>query len=261
MPTTVKDLQAECDALHAQRAGYDMPTLQTALTTATQALEAHLAGPTGNRWPDPEETRLLRDVSLAKNAMENATYALRNIDRQASPLSEMLSAPKRAAQAREDLAALLAQAKAAQATADSASDTVKVLRGQLADAEAQHLADRDQTAHAILTAAKQGKALAPATADRGGVLALESALTLATAEHEAALQTLEAIQGRIAATETELTHAARDSAALQFELVQRDFAVAVAAYRAVVPEFTITDDLMQRVYVVESTEQAHDVTR
>ena len=254
MPAKIKDLQTELEALQTQRATFDLPALRAALDTATEALGSHQESP---NWPDLEESHLRREVSLAKNALENATHTLRSLDGKIGPLETLLNAPMRAAQAGEDLAALRTQAQAAQATVDSAQATVDTLRGQHADASAQLSADRDHTAKAILAAAKSGKALAPVTPERGPVLALEAALGLAEAEHDAAVQSLVEIQSRIAATEVELKRATRDSAALQFELVQRNFVQEVVAYRAIDSEFAIDDSLMQRVEIAESTTQSH----
>ena len=254
MPANIKDLQSELEALQTERANFDLPVLRAALAIAT---EAHRAHPESPNWPDLEQARLRQDVSLAKNALENATHTARSLDGKIGPLETLLNAPKRAAQAGEDLAALRSQAQAAQATVDSAQATVDTLRGQHADASAQLSADRDHTAKAILAAAKEGKALAPVTPDRGAVLALEAALGLAESEHAAAVQTLAEIQSRIAATEVELKRATMDSAALQFELVQRDFVQACVAYRATDSEFVIDDSLMQRVEIAESTAQSH----
>lgn len=251
MSASIKDLKAELQALQTQRAAIDLAPLRAAFEAAKVAKSAHKS-PSNSFAVDPVERALSVELSAAENAYDNARYLTRDFDRLIAPLLAMLESPQHAAAARADLDGLQAQAAAASAAVASAAATVDVLRGQLADAAATLASDREHTAQALLTAAKQGKALTPTTPDRGPVLAIESALALAESEHDTARQTLDDLNAQIREAENDLRNAQTNAANLQFEIVVRDFVSAVVQHRETVRGYNPEQsDIMRRVRAAE----------
>lgn len=256
MSATIKDLKSELQALQTQRAAVDLPPLEAAFEAAKAAKSAHKS-PSNSFAVDPVERALSLELSQAENALGDAKNRARDLDREIAPLLAMLDAPQHAAAARADLDGLRTQFAAAREAVASASTTADVLRGQLADAAATLASDREHTAQALLTAAKEGKALTPATPDRGPVLAIESALALAEMEHDAARQTLDDLNAQISESETELRNAQTNAANLQFEIVVRDFVSAVVQHRETVRGYNPeTSNIMRRVRAVEQARGA-----
>lgn len=198
------------------------------------------------------ELRMLQD-QRDQAEREGNVGLVGDLDRKTGPLADLLAAPARKAQAARDLEALRAQADQAQAVVTAALAIVNDLQSRVAECSAQLQADREITAAAILAATKRGETIKPDTADRGPLLALESALALAEGEHQAAVAALAAMQVKVSDAERELHHAERDTARLIFELSLRDFAQAMKDYTDAVPDYGpvhALNDLQQRFYAI-----------
>lgn len=198
-----------------------------------------------------QQLKTLEDAHAA--ALQTGNIGLAgDIDRKIQPLADLLAAPARKASAQRDLQALRDQATQAQVGVDRAQGVVNELQGRHAEVVAQLTADRELTAQAILQATKEGRTIKAETPDRTQALALESALSLAENEHQAAVAVLASVQAKVAQATHELGHAERDCASLQFELELRTFAKALRAYTSAVPDYSLdnaVNDIQQRFYV------------
>lgn len=189
-------------------------------------------------------------AALAGGNIGGATDLARKI----GPLADLLAAPARKAAALRDLEALKVQADQAQGVVAETAQVAAELQARHAEAVAQISEDRALTASAILAAAKRGETIAACSPDRGPATALEAALALAEAEHQAAVGVLAAVQEKVAAGEQALCFAERDCAGLVFEMALRDFAKALRGYTSVVVDYSIDNaihDIQQRFYVEE----------
>lgn len=195
----------------------------------------------------------LKDLEAAHAAalLANDIGGATSLHHRIESLSALLDAPQRKAEALRDLAALREQATQAQGGVDAAQGVVNELQGRHAEAVAQISEDRALTASAILAAAKRGETIAACSPDRGPATALEAALALAEAEHQAAVGVLAAVQEKVAAGEQALCFAERDCASLVFELSLRDFAQAANQAMAAMPGYSVQNilhDVHEKIY-------------
>lgn len=195
----------------------------------------------------------LKDLEAAHAAalLANDIGGATSLHHRIESLSALLDAPQRKAEALRDLAALREQATQAQGGVDAAQGVVNELQGRHAEAVAQISEDRALTASAILAAAKRGETIAACSPDRGPATALEAALALAEAEHQAAVGVLAAVQEKVAAGEQALCFAERDCASLVFELSLRDFAQAANQAMASIPGYGVENvmyDAREKIY-------------
>ncbi len=260
MTATIRDLQNELTALQTERAAINLDGLQTAFEAAKSAKAAYT--PPSNSYVITDQEKALNiALSEASNAFDNAKYRARDLDHLAAPLLAMLSAPKAAAQTRDDLLGLGSQRHAAQTAVDSAQATVDTLRGLLADAHATYAGHRESAAKAVLAGAKEGRAVSVAPPDRAEVLSIESATALAEQELADTQQALDAVTAQISEAEAELRAASKAAAGLQFELTLRDFVEAVCDYREAVPNFDPERaGILQRVRTLEQARGVEAVT-
>lgn len=251
MTATIRDLQNELTALQTERAAIDLPDLEAKFEAAKSAKAAYT--PPSNSYVITDAEKALNiALSEASNAFDNAKYRARDLDHLAAPLAAMLSAPKAAAQARDDLLGLGSQRHAAQTSVDAAAATCTALAGLLADAQATYAGHRESAAKAVLAGAKEGRAVSVAPPDRAEVLSIESATALAEQELVDTQQALDAVTAQISEAEAELRAASKAAAGLQFELTLRDFVEAVCDYRETVPGYDPEKSgILQRVRVLE----------
>lgn len=186
-------------------------------------------------------------AALAGGNIGGATDLARKI----GPLADLLAAPARKAAALRDLEALKVQADQAQGVVAETAQVAAELQARHAEAVAQISEDRALTASAILAAAKRGETIAACSPDRGPATALEAALALAEAEHQAAVGVLAAVQEKVAAGEQALCFAERDCAGLVFEMALRDFAQAANQAMASIPGYGVENvmyDAREKIY-------------
>ena len=254
MTATVKTLQQELAAFESQLSAIDLEALQYQASSTRQAYESHTP-PRAQQYTDPVGDSLRRVAGDAENALSNASSQVRSLKSNMAPLAAMLAGPERLEAAKADAAAFERLATEAQAALMKAQATHDQLLGLVAEAGAEHVAAVEQSALALLTAAKAGKALKPTSTDHGKLVSLEAALALAATELETATEACRAAGADLADAQDELTVAHGATASLAFELKLRQFAADVVAYRAVVGDNTDpSDDLMHRVRVLERTE-------
>ena len=246
MPAQIKDLQRERDALQTQISVIDLDTIQVQIDQAKvelaqckSALALH---------PTPEHTELMQTVSRLENLLSSEKSKLRNLTRQIQPLALMLSAPAKLQAAKDDLSVLHSRAAEANTQVASAEATTRALAASMADAEAHHAAHIEHAAKEVLSAAKQGIAIAPAPVDRGHVDSLQAALAMAETELATAETELAVSLAAVQSGEREVTQATIDAAGLRFELQTRDFVDAVTAFEYIGGSFD-AGDLSERVLI------------
>ncbi|MBK9443138.1 MAG: hypothetical protein IPN53_18375 [Comamonadaceae bacterium] len=248
MPAQIKDLARELDALQSQISVIDLDTIQVQIDQAKADLTACKSTLTLHH--SQEEVSLRQELSRLENLLSSEKSKLRNLTRQIQPLALMLSAPAKLQAAKDDLSVLHSRAAEANTQVASAEATTRALAGLLADAEAHYAGQLEYAAKEVLSAAKQGIAIASTPIDRGHVDSLQAALAmaeteLATAETELA-ESLTAVQS----SEREVTQATIDAAGLRFELQTRDFVDAVCAFESLGGVFD-AGDLSDRCAVAQ----------
>lgn len=250
--------QAQLDAVHAERAGIDLDTLQAQHDQA-KAARASYVPPRAHLGVDRQEQELSLAAGTAANALSNAQSRVRELEWAVQRLTAATSAPARVVQGLAAADTLAKSAVEAGKVVACKQETVLNLQALLADASATHELDHASAAQEVLAAAKAGRSVKVAPADRGTVNLLESALTLATAElAESQAAHSVAVQAHADANQV-LKGAEVDVARLTFELARRDFALNVVHFRKAVgrsykPGLDL--DLMELVHALEAEPRA-----
>lgn len=247
MNASIRDLQNELNALVARRAKINLEPLKAAAQDAKAAREGHQPASSRAYVVDAVERELSAQLGAAEQALRNAKAEAAALDRQISPLQQMLKAPEAIASAEADLAALHRQNTVAQEALCAANDVCRMLADQLTDLSAENAAHREHAARATLEAARNGKTLKPAPIDRGAQTTIENALELAESERDTALQNVNDLALQIRDAEAELRNAQAAAAGLRYELACRDFVQADAEYVQESNEPFDSDGLVARI--------------
>nr|WP_315226051.1 hypothetical protein [uncultured Albidiferax sp.] len=252
----ISDRKAKLANLQAQRASIDMNPMRAQFDQAKADRAAYQVTHASSRIL-PDESALLIAESTAANALRAAEDKVRELDIAIQPLQAMISAPARVATAKVEVIALANRAGEAGKVVACKQETVLNLQSLLADASATHELNHASAAQEVLAAAKAGRSVKVAPADRGAVNLLESALTLATAElAESQAAHALAVQAHADGNQV-LKFAERDAARLAWDLFMHDIAQKLVAYRAMGhPHYKPGLDLMELVHALEAEPRA-----